>query len=227
MAVVFVNKITILSLCLPNTNSTAMYLSYDDMMAMPQLKRATLLNYFSGFKNASLIATMNNQQQHNVAIFNSVVHIGANPPYLGFIQRPLSVARETYENIKSIGYYTINHVHLNHYPQAHQTSAKYKAGVSEFEAVGLTPAFKNNFPVPYVQESIIQFGLQYQEEYYIQCNETILVIGKILEAWLPDNSVAEDGHLNLSEWGTVAVTGLDTYHITEKLAQMPYARSPK
>lgn len=197
------------------------------MMAMPDRKRATLLNYFSGFKNASLIATINEQQQHNLAIFNSVVHIGANPPYLGFIQRPLSVARETYENIKSTRYYTINHVHIDFYAKAHQTSAKYEAGVSEFEAVGLTPVFKNEFPVPYVAESLIQLGLQYEEEHLIQCNDTILVVGKVIAAWLPDHSVAEDGHLNLSEWDTVAVSGLDTYHRTEKLAQLPYARKPK
>lgn len=44
-------------------------------------KRVSLINSLSGFKSLNLIGTINNNQgQTNLAIFNSVVHIGANPP---------------------------------------------------------------------------------------------------------------------------------------------------
>lgn len=43
-------------------------------------KRVSLINSLSEFKSLNLIGTINNQGQTNLAIFNSVVHIGANPP---------------------------------------------------------------------------------------------------------------------------------------------------
>lgn len=68
------------------------HLSLKDVLAMPDRKRATLMNYLSGFKSANLVGTTDAQHRHNLAIFNSVVHIGANPPYLAlsFAQIPLS-----------------------------------------------------------------------------------------------------------------------------------------
>ncbi len=202
------------------------HLNLEDVLAMPDRKRATLMNYLSGFKSANLIGTTDGQHRHNLAIFNSVVHIGANPPYLGFILRPTTVERHTYDNIKTTGYYTINHIHENFYAKAHQTSAKYPKETSEFDAVGLTPEIKGNFFAPYVQESPIKLGLQFQEEIIVPCNGTILMVGKVLEVWLPAQSVAEDGHLNLSAHGVIAISGLDTYHSTAKLAQLPYAKRP-
>lgn len=70
---------------------------------------------------------------------------GAKPPLMGFIVRPDSVDRHTLSNICNSGYYTINHVTKSIYKRAHQTSARYDADISEFEAVGLTPIYKNNF----------------------------------------------------------------------------------
>lgn len=202
------------------------HLSLEDVLAMPDRKRATLMNYLSGFKSANLVGTTDTQHRHNLAIFNSVVHIGANPPYLGFILRPNTVERHTYDNIKATGYYTINAIHEDFYAKAHQTSAKYPKETSEFEAAGLTPEFKGDFFAPYVQESPIKLGLQFQEEIIVPCNGTILIVGKVLEVWLPAQSVAEDGHINLSAHGIITISGLDTYHRTEKLAQLPYAKRP-
>ena len=49
-------------------------------LPMEDRKRIALINSLSGFKSLNLIGTINNQGQTNLAIFNSVVHIGANPP---------------------------------------------------------------------------------------------------------------------------------------------------
>jgi len=193
-------------------------------MQLERRQRANLMNYLSGFKSANLIGTIGSGSIPNLAIFNSVVHIGANPPYLGFILRPTTVARHTYDNIKATGFYTINHIHTGMYEQAHQTSAKYDEQTSEFEAVGLTPEFSGNFMAPYVEESRIKLGMQYKEEYQIKANDTILVIGKVEEVLLPENTFTKDGYLNLSDYDTVAISGLDTYHKTEKLARLSYAR---
>ncbi len=196
----------------------------EEIMDMERRKRATLINYLSGFKSANLIGTKSKEGQLNVAVFNSVIHIGANPPYFGFILRPITVPRHTYQYINETGYYTINHIHKSFYQAAHQTSAKYDTNISEFEAVGITPEFKGDFFAPYVRESHIQMGMELKEIHKIECNNTFLVIGKAVEIWLPDNSIDEDGHICLSDQKTVAIGGLDTYYETSKLDRLEYAR---
>ena len=114
-------------------------ISADEVLGMERLVRMRLINSVSGLKSANLVGTVDENGQANLALFNSVVHIGANPPYLGMIFRPLTVRRDTYHNIKTTGVYTLNHVHAGIRERAHQTSANFPAGVSEFEACGLTP----------------------------------------------------------------------------------------
>ena len=58
--------------------------------------RVKFMNSLSGYKAAHLIGTANKNGDKNLAIFNSIIHIGANPPMMGFIMRPLSVERNTY-----------------------------------------------------------------------------------------------------------------------------------
>ncbi len=197
--------------------------SFDQLMQLPGRYRGRLLNNISGLKSANLIGTSSAKGQANLAIFNSVVHIGANPPYLGFVLRPTTVERHTYENIKATGVYTINQITTAIHEKAHQTSAKYEKGVSEFEAVGLTPLYHDNFPAPFVTESPIKIGLEFEEEHYIQCNATRLVIGKVVHLQLPEAVIAEDGHVALEQLDSVAIGGLDSYYQVEKLGRYGYA----
>lgn len=68
--------------------------------------KINLINSCSGYKPANLIATISKNGVENVAIFSSVVHIGSNPPLLGFVVRPSGeVPRNTYTNIKETGHY--------------------------------------------------------------------------------------------------------------------------
>ncbi len=90
-----------------------MKLEFIDNNAIAQLEqrfRTNFINCLSGFKSLNLIGSVNQLQQTNLAIFNSVFHLGANPPLLGCIIRPDSVERHTLSNIESTGYYTFNHV---------------------------------------------------------------------------------------------------------------------
>lgn len=57
-----------------------MHLDNYQIGTLEDRKRIALINSLSGFKSLNLIGTINNQGQTNLAIFNSVVHIGANPP---------------------------------------------------------------------------------------------------------------------------------------------------
>jgi flavin reductase (DIM6/NTAB) family NADH-FMN oxidoreductase RutF len=199
--------------------------TYNDIMQLPSRYRANLINKVSGFKPANLIGTKSKSGQTNLAVFNSVMHIGANPPYLGFILRPTTVERHTYENIKETGFYTINQITTKIHKQAHQTSAKYERAISEFEAVGLTEFYQDDFHAPFVAESHIKIGLSFQEEQYIKCNDTRLVIGKIEHLILPEAAILEDGDVALEQIDTAAVAGLYNYYKPEHIGKYGYAKS--
>jgi flavin reductase (DIM6/NTAB) family NADH-FMN oxidoreductase RutF len=192
---------------------------------MDQRYRGNLINAIHGFKSANLIATVSKNGVSNVALFSSVIHLGANPPLIGFIQRPVNVQRDTYENIIATGSYTINHVHSSFYPNAHATSARFDKSVSEFKACKLTEEYLENFPVPYVGESMIKIGMTYEASYPIPLNNTILIAGSVQVIHINDNLVADDGDINLNQANDVCISGLYTYHKPVKLAKLPYAKA--
>ena len=71
------------------------YLNTTDLGNMPSRKRTHLINSCTGYKSANLLGTKSKNGKTNLAIFNSVIHIGSNPPMLGLILRPLTVKRDT------------------------------------------------------------------------------------------------------------------------------------
>lgn len=136
-----------------------MYLSQADLEQTSRIKRLNLINAISGIKPGNLIGTKSNDGHANLAIISSVVHLGSNPAFLGFIMRPTKdIRRHTYENIMSNGVFTINHIHTDFIERAHYTSAKFGATVSEFEACKLTEEYLYDFPAPFVGESRIKMG---------------------------------------------------------------------
>lgn len=187
-------------------------------------KRTALVNSLSGFKSLNLIGTVNQEGQTNLAIFNSVVHIGANPPLLGFISRPDSVEKHTLENIRKTGCYTINHITQDIFEQAHQTSARYQREQSEFYATGLTADYKNNFSAPFVHESNIQMGMKLKEIIRVKTNNTLLVIGEIQDLYFPAEIWDESGILDIEKAGSIAGSSLDGYHTTQLIKRMKYAK---
>ena len=201
-----------------------MQLLTSHISAMEKQHRTNLVNSLPGFKSAVLVGTTDLNGNTNLAIFSSVVHIGAHPPLMGFIMRPTSVPRHTYANIRDTGVFTINHVHEHMIMQAHQTSARYPEGVSEFDACGLTPEYSASVSAPYVLESRVKIGLEFVEEHPITANDTILIIGSVIEVVLPDACLRDDGTVDIEAAGTVAVSALDGYHETRLLRRLSYAK---
>lgn len=200
------------------------HLSKVEIQKLDRFYRMHLMNTLPGIKNASMIGTKNQQGLTNLAIFNSVVHLGAHPPLLGFILRPITVHRQTYANLKSTGAFTINMVTRHLFRAAHQTSAKYGRDVSEFEATGLTPFFSGQVAAPYVAESPVRIGLTFAEEQHIKSNDTWLIIGAVEEIFFPAEAVLPTGQLALEKLGTVGVSGLDSYFSVSLLERLGYAR---
>lgn len=209
------------------SQTTQRYFSFVDLMSLEQRYRAAFVNSLSGFKSVALIGTANSSKQTNLAIFNSLIHIGANPPYIGFISRPDSVDRHTLANITETGYYTINHINETIYKQAHQTSARYPKDVSEFDATHLTTDYKLGFKAPFVKESHIQLGVQFKERINIATNNTVLIIGQINQVYFPNDCLCDDGFLDIEKAKTITCSGLDSYHKTERLARLTYAKADR
>jgi len=186
--------------------------------------RLKFINSISGYKGVHLIGTKNAQGQTNLAIFNSIVHIGASPPLIGFIMRPLTVERNTYANIIETEYYTINHVHRPFLKQAHYTSAKFPEGVSEFDECNLTPEYVDSFHAPFVGESNVKLGMKLKEDIEIGVNGTRLIIGEVQDVVIEDEYVDDDGQIDLEKTKDVCVTGLNQYSTVAKFKNIPYAR---
>lgn len=177
------------------TLSSIMKITKENILVFEKLYRTNFVNSLSGFKSANLIGTISKEGKTNLAIFSSVIHVGANPPAIGFLMRPVSVERHTYKNIKETNYFTINHINKNIFKKAHQTSARYDKDISEFDECGLTPEYSDTIKAPYVKESKIKIGCRFVEEHEIKFNGTIFIVGEILEVILPDDIVGEDGFL--------------------------------
>lgn len=187
--------------------------------------RANLLNSISGYKQVALIGSSNRDGQSNLGLFSSIVHLGADPALIGYIQRPVNGAGDTYRNIMEKGYYTINLVPERILEQAHYTSAKFPAEQSEFEACKLTEEYSPGFPAPFVFECPVKIGMKLVEVVPITYNNTRLVIGAVELLMFPKSSLLDDGNLDLNLSNLVTVTGLETYHRTEKIATLPYAKA--
>lgn len=201
-----------------------MKITNENILAFEKLYRTNFVNSLSGFKSANLIGTISKEGKTNLAIFSSVIHVGANPPAIGFLMRPVSVERHTYNNIKETNYFTINHINKEIFKKAHQTSARYDKDVSEFDECGLTPEYSDTIKAPYVKKSKIKIGCRFVEELEIKFNGTIFIVGEILEVMLPDDVVGGDGFVDIEKAGTVAISGLDSYHETKRIAKLSYAK---
>lgn len=205
-----------------------LHLRRQDFDDLDHLYRINLINSCSGFKSANLIGTKSNDGIPNVAVFSSVTHLGSNPPLLGVVFRPVSdVPRNTYENIKETGQFTVNHIHLDIIEEAHHTSAKYDKRISEFDITELEEEYKNNWHAPFVKGAPIQMALTYCEEYKIKANNTIQLIAEIKDLYIIDDILEQDGFINLSKANIVAINGLDGYALPSLKQRIDYQRPKK
>jgi flavin reductase (DIM6/NTAB) family NADH-FMN oxidoreductase RutF len=200
------------------------HFSHDELLRMNSRYRAQLVNSLSGFKSANLIGTRNEQNQNNLAMFSSVVHLGSSPALVGFVTRPDSVQRHTLENILQTKQFTINQVNDSFWQEAHQTSARYDADQCEFEKTGLTPYDIDDINVPFVKESRLKYALILRDIVPIQLNGTQLVIGEITDILCEAAAIKKDGYIDIESLNTVTISGLDSYHKSQRLSRLSYAK---
>ena len=201
------------------------HFNQEKLDSLHNIYKINLINSCSGYKPANLIGTVSKNGIENVAIFSSVIHVGSNPPLLGFVVRPSGdVPRNTYKNIIETGVYTINHVFESIIDDAHHTSARYDENISEFDVTDLNTEYKKEITPPFVKGSPVQMQMQYVNEYYIKENNTTLVLGKIINLFVKDEIIEKDGYINLGKGDVATVTGLDGYSVPKLKNRKGYQR---
>ncbi|PKI17334.1 flavin reductase family protein [Colwellia sp. 12G3] len=186
--------------------------------------RAKFINSLSGFKSVNLIGTQDSDGQSNLAIFSSVVHLGASPALVAFVMRPDNGARHTLDNIIDTKHYTINQVSTEFYQAAHQSSARYEKEQSEFVQLGLSAHYIGNVKAPFVKESRLKYAVKLKEIVPISLNNTQFIIGEITHIICQESAIQADGYIDIESLSTVSVSGLDSYHETKRLSRLPYAK---
>ena len=153
--------------------------------------------------------------------------MGSNPSLLGFVVRPTIVPRDTYSNIVSNKFFTVNHINSDDIEDAHHTSARYPAKVSEFEMTKFESEYLKNFPAPFVKSSNIKLACEFLNEYHIKENDTVLIVAKINDIFYRKEYIENDGRLRLDKAKTVAINGLDGYALPKLIERYKYAKPKK
>jgi flavin reductase (DIM6/NTAB) family NADH-FMN oxidoreductase RutF len=232
MSILFCILIAVIILIVNNpVHTVKKTMFFNDFSALSPRFRATLINSVTGYKSLCLVGTTNGAEQplYNLTVFNSIFHLGANPPLVGMVVRPDNgeAERHTLWNIEKTGVYTLNHVLADFHALAHQTSAKYAADVSEFEACGFTPTFKVGFTAPFVGESRIQMGMKLREIMPVPLNGTSIIIGEMVSLSIPNDSLDTDGFVDIAKAGSLASIGLDGYAKARFLSRQGHAKVPE
>lgn len=184
--------------------------------------RTKLINSLAGIRQVALVGTKSSAGVENLAIFNSVIHLGAHPPLLGLISRPDTVSRDTLENMIDNGKYTLNFINRKWMKDAHQTSARYAKEVSEFSATDFSSEYIGDFSAPFVKEAEIKIEMKLQQILDIEINSTKLLIGSVEWIQVPAERFTEDGLIKHND--LLLSGGLDAYYSGEMITQLEYAK---
>lgn len=196
----------------------------EELERIEHLKKINLINSATGYKPANLIGTRSKSGISNLAIFSSITHYGSSPAIYGFVIRPTHVPRNTYENIKETGVFTINSVCKDFIEDAHHTSAKYGPNISEFDMTNLEEEFKDGWPAPFVKNAPIQIAMKFLEEYHIKVNGTLLVLSTLEKLYVKEDILNDDLFINLSSAEIATINGLDAYAVPTDSIRLPYQR---
>lgn len=148
------------------------------------------------------VSTVNENGVNNLAPFSFFNIFSVKPPMLGFApgyKRPAPgqtkpQAKDTLVNVRAGGEFVVNVVSQFLAPQMNQTSGDYEPEVSEFTAIGLTPAASTMIKPPRVQEALI--SMECKVFHIHELGGSALVLGEILCLHLKDE-VIKDGLVDI------------------------------
>ena len=210
-----------------NKESRIVIIRKEDIEGFEKSYRTAFVNSVAGFRQAVLVGTKSVAGDTNLAIFNSLIHLGANPALFGLISRPDVVQRDTLQNILNTKEYTLNYVHAALYEQAHHTSARYDTGISEFEKAGFQEMYNPSSYAPFVKEAIVKIAMKLEQCIDIPINGTLLIIGTVMQVEMDAAMIGTDGFVALSKEEVLISQGLDAYFVSKAIGRLPYAKPLK
>ena len=199
----------------------------EEIEKLPHLNKINLVNSATGYKSANLIGTKSKDGISNLAIFSSVTHFGSSPAIYGFVLRPTTVRRNTYDNIMESGIFTLNPVFEKHIADAHHTSAKYPIEISEFDKTNFEEEYKDDCYAPFVKGAPLQIRMKFLEEVHIKANGTLLVLAEVEKIYVREEMISNDYFIDLSKGKIATVTGLDGYAVPNSIERYSYQRPKK
>ncbi len=186
--------------------------------------RRYFMNAVSGPKPLFLMGTKHSSGASNLGLFSNIMHVGAHPPTVAVLFRPLTVARHSYHNLKEQKQATLNLVSEPMLSKAHLCSASFPEEVSEFKESGLTEEYIESWDAPAVQQSPLQLGVMPVEEHRLEANKTILFVLRVEWIRLNGLSPERDGFLDLQKLEAVSANGLDAYAGMKPVSKFLYAK---
>lgn len=198
--------------------------SSEEIGGLSRFNRANLINSLSGVKSCSLISTIAKDGIANLAIFNNIFHLGADPALLGLICRPKAAGGHTISNIETTQHFFINHVTKEFYRQAHLTSAKFSEEVDEFEVLKLEKQYHDGIAVPAVKLSPLQIHCKLEEIIPVKLNNTNIVIASVKNIYVAKEMITNDGYLNFNKVPIIASHSIDAYYEVKLMDRLAYAK---
>ena len=195
-----------------------------DIEHLEQRFRTAFVNSLGGFRQAVLVGTKSEEGKTNLAIFNSLIHLGASPALFGLISRSDSENRDTLQNILYTKEYTLNYIRADQFEKAHQTSAHYEKGVSEFDKVGFKELYNTNCIAPFIDDAVVKIAMKLEQTIPITLNGTVLIIGSVMQVEMDESLVGKDGFISLSDAEVLLSQGLDAYFVSKAIGRLQYAK---
>ena len=215
---------------------------HKEIESLSKKQRVNIVNALPGVRPVVLVGTVKKRVKEtdnlkpkdgNLAVFSSLVHLGSDPALFGIFVRPevnpktpdTKFERQTLQNIRKHGYFTVNHIPIGDVETAHQCSAPYKSQQSEFIKSDLPCEYFKNIPAPFVESSPLAMALEFVREEKLGENGVVFVVGalrkiRVLEDFDKDHEYL----LHPQHMGTVGVFGLGSYCRIEEVARLPKAR---
>ncbi|HEY9713159.1 MAG TPA: flavin reductase family protein [Chroococcales cyanobacterium] len=153
------------------------------------------------------VSSINREGKTNLAPFSFFNAVGSNPPMICFSPGygemeetaigPRVKPKDTLKNITEVGEFVVNIVSRPLAEKMNQTSADYPAGLSEFDAAGVTAAPSHLVAAPRVAESLINMECKLFQ--IVRLGDKIgsgsLIIGEVVCFHL-DDRVYKDGQID-------------------------------
>jgi flavin reductase (DIM6/NTAB) family NADH-FMN oxidoreductase RutF len=178
-----------------------------DLKVMEKERKIALIQSIVGPRAVHLIGTKSLLGQSNLAVFNSIMHLGSDPALIGLFFRP--GIRHTLQNLLDTGYCSLNPARPDNVVEVHETRKPWEH--SEFEACGFTEVYHENHSVPFVKESALHALLKLENILSVEANSTSIAVLRVETIFLEEDNMDTDGAVAFKKQNWLLSRGLDTY----------------